>query len=271
MPCSPRSRRPSPTRARASCGCAQGQAVAGAVGRVHPDLVVLDLQIGNMGGIATCLHLRHEAGAGPPARGAGADAPRPPGRRVPRPPLRRRRLARQAARRLPLRTSRHRDPRRRAGSEPDRRAGTLVERASTRPASRASDPGCGWFGQGRPLLSTVHHGWWLSLAERCVRDAEVGSSNLPHPTNGLLEGPSQGAWPCLSIPAALRGMGQDWGSGPLRSCGRIRCDGTGDPGGDLRRVGPARGRLPPSPRRAGSRGRRRRGLPPGGEGPSPVP
>ena len=29
-----------------------------------PDLVVLDLQIGNMGGIAACLHLRHEAGAG---------------------------------------------------------------------------------------------------------------------------------------------------------------------------------------------------------------
>jgi len=27
-----------------------------------PDLVVLDLQIGNMGGIAACLHLRHEAG-----------------------------------------------------------------------------------------------------------------------------------------------------------------------------------------------------------------
>ena len=25
--------------------------------------MVLDLQIGNMGGIATCLHLRHEAGA----------------------------------------------------------------------------------------------------------------------------------------------------------------------------------------------------------------
>jgi DNA-binding response OmpR family regulator len=29
-----------------------------------PDLVVLDLQIGNMGGMATCLHLRLEAGAG---------------------------------------------------------------------------------------------------------------------------------------------------------------------------------------------------------------
>lgn len=40
-----------------------GQAVAGVVAASTPDLVVLDLQIGNMGGIATCLHLRHEAGA----------------------------------------------------------------------------------------------------------------------------------------------------------------------------------------------------------------
>jgi len=30
----------------------------------EPDLVVLDMQIGNMGGIATCLDLRLEAGAG---------------------------------------------------------------------------------------------------------------------------------------------------------------------------------------------------------------
>ena len=41
-----------------------GQAVAGAVARSVPDLVVLDLQIGNMGGIATCIDLRHEAGEG---------------------------------------------------------------------------------------------------------------------------------------------------------------------------------------------------------------
>jgi DNA-binding response OmpR family regulator len=41
-----------------------GQAVAGAVAESTPDLVILDLQIGNMGGIAACLHLRHEAGAG---------------------------------------------------------------------------------------------------------------------------------------------------------------------------------------------------------------
>lgn len=40
-----------------------GQAVAGAVAEATPDLVVLDLQIGNMGGIAACLHLHHEAGA----------------------------------------------------------------------------------------------------------------------------------------------------------------------------------------------------------------
>jgi DNA-binding response OmpR family regulator len=41
-----------------------GPAVAAAVAESTPDLVVLDMQIGNMGGIASCLHLRHEAGAG---------------------------------------------------------------------------------------------------------------------------------------------------------------------------------------------------------------
>jgi DNA-binding response OmpR family regulator len=41
-----------------------GVEVAPAVKESPPDLVVLDLQIGNMGGIATCIHLRHEAGAG---------------------------------------------------------------------------------------------------------------------------------------------------------------------------------------------------------------
>ena len=41
-----------------------GVAVGPAVADGHPDLVILDLQIGNMGGIAACLHLRHEAGEG---------------------------------------------------------------------------------------------------------------------------------------------------------------------------------------------------------------
>ncbi len=41
-----------------------GQEVAGAMARSNPALVVLDMQIGNMGGIAACINLRHEAGEG---------------------------------------------------------------------------------------------------------------------------------------------------------------------------------------------------------------
>ena len=50
----------STTVVRVRDGAAVGEVVAGDT----PDLVVLDLQIGNMGGIAACLHLRHEAGDG---------------------------------------------------------------------------------------------------------------------------------------------------------------------------------------------------------------
>jgi DNA-binding response OmpR family regulator len=41
-----------------------GREVIPAVKQLQPDLVVLDLQIGNMGGMATCLSLRSEEGAG---------------------------------------------------------------------------------------------------------------------------------------------------------------------------------------------------------------
>jgi DNA-binding response OmpR family regulator len=41
-----------------------GAEVLAEVQNRHPDLVVLDLQIGNMGGMATCLDLRLEEGAG---------------------------------------------------------------------------------------------------------------------------------------------------------------------------------------------------------------
>jgi DNA-binding response OmpR family regulator len=41
-----------------------GQAVRPAVLELEPDLVVLDMQIGNMGGMATCMDLRLEEGAG---------------------------------------------------------------------------------------------------------------------------------------------------------------------------------------------------------------
>jgi len=43
---------------------AQGAAVRAAVDDDAPDLVILDLQIGNMGGMAVCLDLRLEEGAG---------------------------------------------------------------------------------------------------------------------------------------------------------------------------------------------------------------
>lgn len=42
----------------------RGERVAPAVLDHTPDLVVLDLQIGNMGGMATCVHLHLEADAG---------------------------------------------------------------------------------------------------------------------------------------------------------------------------------------------------------------
>ncbi len=42
----------------------EGSAVAAAVGEVDPALIILDLQIGNMGGIATSLLIKQEARAG---------------------------------------------------------------------------------------------------------------------------------------------------------------------------------------------------------------
>jgi DNA-binding response OmpR family regulator len=42
----------------------RGAEVIGAVGELIPELVVLDLQIGNMGGMATCITLRQDEQAG---------------------------------------------------------------------------------------------------------------------------------------------------------------------------------------------------------------
>lgn len=42
----------------------EGAAVSSAIGSVEPDLVILDLQIGNMGGVATSLQIKQEARAG---------------------------------------------------------------------------------------------------------------------------------------------------------------------------------------------------------------
>ena len=43
---------------------ASGPAVLAAAQEAHPDLVILDFQIGNMGAVAVCLDLRLEEGAG---------------------------------------------------------------------------------------------------------------------------------------------------------------------------------------------------------------
>ena len=40
-----------------------GVDVIPAIAQLEPDLVILDLQIGNMGGMATCMEIRHDEGA----------------------------------------------------------------------------------------------------------------------------------------------------------------------------------------------------------------
>ncbi len=42
----------------------EGSAVTGAITEVEPELVILDLQIGNMGGVATSLLIKQESRAG---------------------------------------------------------------------------------------------------------------------------------------------------------------------------------------------------------------
>jgi DNA-binding response OmpR family regulator len=46
------------------CRVRRGADVLAAIHEVEPDLVILDLQIGNMGGMATCMTIRHEEGMG---------------------------------------------------------------------------------------------------------------------------------------------------------------------------------------------------------------
>lgn len=43
---------------------AGGREIRAALDETQPDLIVLDMQIGSMGGVATCLDLRHDMEAG---------------------------------------------------------------------------------------------------------------------------------------------------------------------------------------------------------------
>ena len=62
----------------------RGQDVRGVVAEHDPDLVILDMQIANMGGIAVAIDLRLEESGGPPPRRADPAAARPGGRPLPR-------------------------------------------------------------------------------------------------------------------------------------------------------------------------------------------
>ena len=119
--------------------------------RQAPDLAVLDLQIGNMGGMAICMDLRLDESAGRLPAHQGADAARPGRRPLPGPPGRRRRLADQAARSTPAAACRQGHPGWRA------RLRRSVARRCPPDTSPASTPGssAAWlaratFGTWRP-------------------------------------------------------------------------------------------------------------------------
>ena len=77
--------------------CRNGRDVSDVVEERTPDLVVLDLQIGSMGGMAVTMALRLDESSGRAAPREGADAARPRGRHPPGQAMRRRRLPGQAA------------------------------------------------------------------------------------------------------------------------------------------------------------------------------
>ena len=205
------------------CRCAAGADVSAAVRKVQPDLVVLDLQIGNMGGIATALNLEQEfeAGATPVAPillllDRPADVPLARRWAVdgwlvkPLDSFRLRRAARALRRRRHLR-------------------GTVGPRRLT--ASDAGPRRTGRDPMSKPEAERIESrlrqtGWWLSLAERCVRDAEVGSSNLPHPT------PAQAALRCRlkrvrgpSVARPVREPDSSHGCGRLSGMDHVDVDG----------------------------------------------
>ena len=100
----------------------RGQDVRDTFAEVEPDLVVLDLQIGNMGGVAVAIDLRLEESGGRLPHARDPVAARPPRRRVHRPPRRRRPHAREAGRRgraAPRRRAAARGRRRRADDDDD--------------------------------------------------------------------------------------------------------------------------------------------------------
>ena len=90
-----------------------GPEVVAFVAEESPDLLIVDMQMGNMGGMAVCLELRLQESYDALDHIAGAHAARSATRRLPRPPIGRRGLAGQAARPAPAPARRRRTARRR--------------------------------------------------------------------------------------------------------------------------------------------------------------
>ena len=139
----------------------RGQDVRAAVTEHEPDLVILDMQIGNMGGIAVAIDLRLEESAGRVPETLDPPPARPRGRPVPRPACRRRRDAGQAGRR------RDAAPGREGTGRNGREGGFDLDSPSS----------------GRSAV-------WLA---RSVRDAEAAGSNPAVPTGG-----DHVQWACAS-------------------------------------------------------------------------
>ena len=147
----------------------RGQDVRGAVAQHAPDLVVLDMQIANMGGIAVAIDLRLEArrGAAPATRDPAAARPR--GRPLPRQARRRRRRLVKPVDAGILRRAVEGSAR---GNGAGRR---LTGRSRLEGVEAPSEPGPGRYTH-RP------YGMWRSLVSASVRDAEAPGSNPGIPT-----------------------------------------------------------------------------------------
>ena len=171
----------SPRPARSYAGLEPEPKCVPAATEKAPHLVVLDMQIGNMGGMAACMALHLEESGGRLPHLPVLMLLDRPGRRLPRATVGGRRLAAQAARCIPSAPGRASPP---AGRNVPRGPG---RQAGARPAGALRRRRCSEQTDSTPRrsgsLGAPTTGVWLSLVERCVRDAEVVGSNPATPTS----------------------------------------------------------------------------------------
>ena len=145
---------------------ASGPELVASVAEDAPDLVVVDMQMGNMGGMAVCLHLRLEESYGGAPAHRRADALGQEGRCVPGQAVGSRRLGGEAARPRPFEAGHHsprlgRDLSRRLVPPPRRPSSRVVIRLRRRSRSEGANqpPGSSARGvsdeQERHILSAL--------------------------------------------------------------------------------------------------------------------